>query len=203
MELQINTKKYGVLNYQIDEEDLHLIKSNKVYVVYMKHTNSHYLITDNKKYIHRLILNAQKGQEVDHINHNTLDNRRCNLRLVTHKENRLNNKKFYTDSYKVTKEQIKEILSSDLSNTKLSKIYNISNCLVSKIKTGDMYSNVFPEISRKEKQKGIISTRTIEEKQEIKQSVANGTKLTTIKDKYNISLPELYRIKNNKQWKNI
>ena len=203
MQLQINTKKYGVLNYQIDEEDLHIIQSNKVYAVYMKHTNSYYLITDNKKYIHRLITNANKGQEVDHINHNTLDNRRCNLKVVSHKENRLNNKKFYTDTYKITKEQIKEILLSNLTNSVLSKKYNISNCLVSKIKTGDMYSNVFPEIPRKQKQSIITTARTIEEKQIIKKLVSDGIKLTIIKDKYNISLPELYRIKNNKQWKNV
>lgn len=203
MELQINTKKYGVLNYKIDEEDLHIIKSNKVYIVYVKNTNSYYLTTSNKEYIHRLILNAPKGQEVDHINHDTLDNRHCNLRLVSHKENRLNSHKFYTDSFKITKEQIKEILLSDLSNTKLSKIYNISNCLVSKIKTGEMYINVYPEIERKAKQKIITNIRPIEQKKEIKQLVLSGTKLTTIRNKYKISLPELYRIKNGKQWNNV
>jgi hypothetical protein len=38
-------------------------------------------------YLHRLILGAPKGMCVDHINHNGLDNRRCNLRLCSHKEN--------------------------------------------------------------------------------------------------------------------
>lgn len=33
--------------------------------------------------MHREILNAPKGVIVDHINRNTLDNRKCNLRLVT------------------------------------------------------------------------------------------------------------------------
>lgn len=31
--------------------------------------------------MHRMILNAQPGQEVDHINRNKLDNRRINLRI--------------------------------------------------------------------------------------------------------------------------
>jgi hypothetical protein len=35
-------------------------------------------------FMHRLILDAQPGEEVDHINRNKLDNRRANLRIVPH-----------------------------------------------------------------------------------------------------------------------
>ena len=38
-------------------------------------------------YLHRLILDAPSGMTVDHINHDTLDNRRCNLRLATQAQN--------------------------------------------------------------------------------------------------------------------
>jgi len=38
-------------------------------------------------YLHRLITNAPTGRKVDHRNHDSLDNRRENLRVVTNKEN--------------------------------------------------------------------------------------------------------------------
>ncbi len=43
--------------------------------------------------MHAAILDCPPGLERDHINHNRLDNRRCNLRLVTHAENCRNMRK--------------------------------------------------------------------------------------------------------------
>jgi hypothetical protein len=41
--------------------------------------------------MNRLIVQPDEGLEVDHINRNRLDNRRCNLRAVTHAVNTKNN----------------------------------------------------------------------------------------------------------------
>ena len=40
--------------------------------------------------MHREILGAEKGQEVDHINRHKLDNRKANLRFVTSSQNKMN-----------------------------------------------------------------------------------------------------------------
>jgi len=43
--------------------------------------------------MHRQILDAKKGQMVDHINHNGLDNRRENIRIATNRQNQWNQHK--------------------------------------------------------------------------------------------------------------
>lgn len=53
-------------------------------------------------YMHRAILGAPKGVEIDHINHNKIDNRRKNLRLCTRSQNMMNMRKgkMSKDGYK-------------------------------------------------------------------------------------------------------
>lgn len=47
--------------------------------------------------MHRLILNAKPGEQVDHINRLPYDNRRENLRLVTNVQNSRNREKYRTN----------------------------------------------------------------------------------------------------------
>lgn len=45
-------------------------------------------------HMHRAILSAPDGMQVDHVNHETLDNRRENLRLATFSQNTKNRKRY-------------------------------------------------------------------------------------------------------------
>jgi hypothetical protein len=51
-------------------------------------------------YMHRFLMNAPKGLEVDHRNGNSLDNRRSNLRLATHGQNISNQKGWAKSGFK-------------------------------------------------------------------------------------------------------
>ena len=90
------TQKYGIgylydsnKKFYFDLEDYDKIKeyywviNNKGYVITGGANNSNLLM-------HRLILNVLDDQEVDHINHNTNDNRKENLRIVTRSQNQMN-----------------------------------------------------------------------------------------------------------------
>ncbi len=57
--------------------------------------------------MHRVIMSAKKGQMVDHKNGNTLDNRECNLRFCTKRQNIFNSKppKRGSSNYKGVRKQ--------------------------------------------------------------------------------------------------
>lgn len=76
---------------KIDQEDK--IKFNiKNYYIQNGHIYISRKISGKFKMLRlsRLIMNCPKGMEVDHINRNKLDNRRENLRIVTHQQNNFN-----------------------------------------------------------------------------------------------------------------
>ena len=96
--MTINIKGYDV---QIDDEDWDKVKGYNWYidftkrnVPYVKHT-IHFKGDRNHKSqirMHRLIMGCATGDGsvVDHINGNTLDNRKSNLRICTVEENNMN-----------------------------------------------------------------------------------------------------------------
>jgi hypothetical protein len=51
-----------------------------------------YAVNQKRQRMHRLIINPPKEKLVDHINGNSLDNRRANLRLATYTQNNWNSR---------------------------------------------------------------------------------------------------------------
>ncbi len=83
----------------VDDADYEDLKQYKWYYVpndtigYGKGYNNGAAITHaggHVTYMHRYIMNATKNLCVDHINHDTLDNRQSNLRLITPLQNNRN-----------------------------------------------------------------------------------------------------------------
>jgi hypothetical protein len=66
-----------------------IIKTHHTYAAYNKETN------DGSRcvYMHRVIAGDCENKDIDHINGNSLDNRRDNLRICTHAENLRNRRR--------------------------------------------------------------------------------------------------------------
>ena len=77
-------------NLLLSQQDQYIISEMKIY--YDKHSGYFRIKTDSGKttYLHRFIMNAKKGEIVDHKNRVRSDNRRENLRIVSSKINAYN-----------------------------------------------------------------------------------------------------------------
>lgn len=79
----------------LDEDEYDKFKNTSIHAVnykgwwYAEVT----LSKKGKQLLHRLILNAKKGEICDHINGDGLDNRKNNLRIVTNSQNLMNSRK--------------------------------------------------------------------------------------------------------------
>lgn len=85
----IVSKTHGKFTVLLDDEDYKKIRSLGKWNVH-KVRDLFYAqkrIGEKIMEMHRYITGAKKGEYVDHINHNTLDNRRCNIRVTTNAAN--------------------------------------------------------------------------------------------------------------------
>jgi hypothetical protein len=84
----------------VDDEDYDLISRWKWHV--FKNNLNYYARTNIfqiKVYVHQMLMNCPKNMEIDHIDHNGLNNQRSNLRIVTHSQNGMNRKSFGKSKY--------------------------------------------------------------------------------------------------------
>jgi hypothetical protein len=79
---------------RVDDEDFELLSQWQWYLRGGKYVGRSRRIGESwyseEVRLHRVITNAPKGLVVDHINHDTLDNRRSNLRVCTYSQNLCN-----------------------------------------------------------------------------------------------------------------
>lgn len=82
----------------VDTEDFDKLASYSWRAKVETTTDTFYAVTDSHKggkhsiYMHRLIMGDPVGMYIDHINHNALDNRKENLRVVTFAQNMQNSR---------------------------------------------------------------------------------------------------------------
>jgi hypothetical protein len=95
-----------ILTAKIDTKDLDKLKDFKYkwFAGYAKNTGTYYaqatvylgIIDGKPKYttisMQKYLMDSKDGEEIDHINHDTLDNRRSNLKVITTQKNSLNRK---------------------------------------------------------------------------------------------------------------
>src|ERR1035437_8429020 len=86
----------------VDDEDYDwLMSQGKWHALKRTHGTAYYAMRAVRKpgggyshqCMHRILMDAPKGIEVDHINGNGIDNRRANLRTATHLQNSSNKHK--------------------------------------------------------------------------------------------------------------
>ena len=86
----------------VDDDDFYELSKYKWHAVYSKPLDSYYAKRRYKEddgyiheFMHRNILGLKKGDKriVDHINHETLDNRKENIRICTSSQNNWNTRK--------------------------------------------------------------------------------------------------------------
>ena len=91
--LRITKQDGKEIDFLIDTDDVKFLKKYHWRVRYTRKLNNYYAETGkgkNRLILHRLLTNCPDGLVVDHINHNTIDNRKCNLKVCTYGENMIN-----------------------------------------------------------------------------------------------------------------
>lgn len=95
--IYIKNRKHGILECKIDTEDLNKVLNYRWYASYKSDINTFYVSSEkfNKTerfILHRVVTSCPNGLQVDHINHNGLDNRKSNLIVCNQFQNQQNRK---------------------------------------------------------------------------------------------------------------
>jgi hypothetical protein len=93
-----NKRNIGLVAFVDDDDYEFLTQWNWSAVSTQRRNGGYAMRLDNRTkttfLMHRVILNAPDGMEVDHVNGNGLDNRRANLRFATRQQGQANRRIF-------------------------------------------------------------------------------------------------------------
>lgn len=186
--VEVLKKKTNEIVYvKIDKEDVEKFNKYNWYASYNNNTKSHYVYHSYKEdgktqilYLHRYVLDCPIDKVVDHINHDTVDNRKANLRVVTRKENMANMKRG-NNYFKLSDDIVKEILTSDKTNKELAEKYEVTPTAIYLVRAGKTGVNILPDIERTKVYKDY--TNRAKNKGSIKMYDLNGLYLRTFDDK--------------------
>ncbi len=93
-------KYKGMFVALVDDEDYEYLNQWRWSVMVGKRANYAHGYKDNKiVYMHRAILEDSENMDIDHIDHDGLNNQRHNLRLCSHSDNMKNSKPYGTSIY--------------------------------------------------------------------------------------------------------
>ena len=76
--------------FVIDADMVEKIRTVKFYLGSKGNGSQYYVIDCKGRTLHDYLFEHRPGYEIDHINLDTFDNRRCNIRYCTHQQNQMN-----------------------------------------------------------------------------------------------------------------
>lgn len=95
-EMFVNSRKHGTVKFKLDHDDVEKCKRFTWHVTYVRSMDNFYADTKwtkpkiSRVSMHRYIMGNPEGYMIDHINMDSTDNRKSNLRITDNSGNRAN-----------------------------------------------------------------------------------------------------------------
>jgi hypothetical protein len=90
----------GYLEVLVDADDMDRLSAFRWHIVRSKRESGLRVMNTRGRFLHTVVMSTPKGAVVDHRFHQTLDNRKCQLRIATVRENNINRRPRVSKSVK-------------------------------------------------------------------------------------------------------
>ena len=123
---------------QVDDEDFEYLNQCKWNTCLTKTGHIYAGRTLKTILMHRIIMSAPTDKQVDHIDHNGLNNQKSNLRLCTNAQNSMNRIPYGTSKY-LGVYKVKNRKSSFMSQIKVNGVHKYLGCFKNEIDAAKSY----------------------------------------------------------------